>query len=123
MGKTMVVTTLVLASAPKDLKPVSADALRKWRRCPELYGTNEYASMPIMEVKATLVIVNNTLVRQWKDELTKFAPSLKVHTFYATRENKERCLNGLREADVIITTPPWSASRATSGSRMRTSRR
>ena len=61
--------------------------------------------MPIMEVKATLVIVNNTLVRQWKDELTKFAPTLKVHTFYATRENKERCLNGLREADVIITTP------------------
>ena len=105
MGKTMVVTTLVLASEPKDLKPVSADALRKWRRCPELYGTNEYAAMPIMEVKATLVIVNNTLVRQWKDELTKFAPKLKVHTFYATRENKERCLNGLREADVIITTP------------------
>ena len=36
------------------------------------------ADEPLLRVKATLVVVNNTLVQQWVDEIAKFAPGLEV---------------------------------------------
>ena len=55
--------------------------------------------------KSTLVIVNNSLVMQWKKEIEKFAPSLNVYTYYTTMKNREEATNNLRSADVVITTP------------------
>jgi hypothetical protein len=56
-------------------------------------------------LKLTLIIVNNTLVRQWADEFAKFAPGLKVHVFYNDAKAKATALAELRDADVLITTP------------------
>ena len=44
-------------------------------------------------------------MQQWEDELRKFAPSLRVHKFYASSTNKEKALKGLRTCDVLLTTP------------------
>ena len=50
----------------------------------------------------TVVLVNNTLVGQWVDELKKFAPTLKICNLYGgTPEQKAKC----GAADVIVSTP------------------
>ena len=83
MGKTAVVTALVLAN-PRDVKPISNAAFA--RLLDEAYNT------PTLEFKATIVVVNNTLVKQWADEIGKFAPGLNVHVYYASASSRSaRC--------------------------------
>lgn len=89
MGKTAVVTALVLAR-PSTAKP------------------RDDASQ--LRLKGTLVVCNNTLVQQWEDEVKKFAPNLRVETFYSNgsagaAKRKESALRNLKDTDVLITTP------------------
>ena len=61
---------------------------------------------PGTDLKLTLVVVNNTLVKQWEDEIKKFAPGLAVHTLYnGAGQGRAAALMHLRTADVLITTP------------------
>ena len=121
MGKTMVVTCCVLAEPASDLKPIKDSEFHKWleavRSTPtesavadesDDDGGNEsfkHETEPTLSMGLTLIVVNNTLVQQWADELQKFAPSLVVHKFYGSSSNKEAALQGLRSADVLLTTP------------------
>ena len=57
---------------------------------------------PTLSFGLTLIVVNNTLVQQWDDELRKFAPSLVVHKFYASSTLKEAAIQNLRKADVLL---------------------
>ena len=58
--------------------------------------------------KCTVVLVNNTLVQQWYDELKKSAPKLRIYQHY---NGKSLPPGGLADADVLVTTPhckhPW----------------
>ena len=84
MGKTAVVTALVLANPPLDAT---------------VTGAKEH-------LKLTLVIANNTLVRQWEQEVKKFAPNAVVHCLYqGAGSGRERAIRELRRTDVLITTP------------------
>lgn len=47
----------------------------------------------------TVVLVNNTLVGQWLDELAKFAPTLHVARYYGTKQLVSYA------TDVVVTTP------------------
>ena len=106
MGKTLVVTSLVLAERA-TVKPISDAAFKRlYEPRPDDFAASDPSSgPPKLHFKCTVVVVNNTLVQQWVDELRKFAPSLEVHAYYATREKKERALRRLRECDVLIATP------------------
>ena len=53
----------------------------------------------------TLIVVNNTLVQQWADEIKKFAPGLRVRMFFGSSALKRQAMLGLRECDVLLTTP------------------
>jgi len=97
MGKTLVCTALVLA-APAKVKAVTDTQFRK------IHDDGPPNHLPI-KIKATLIIVNNTLVGQWKDEIAKFAPDLEVHTYYADKKSKQMALKKLRSADIVLTTP------------------
>ena len=97
MGKTMVCTALVLANPCTD-PPVSNERFNKLL-------TGYDASIHPIPLKLTLIIVNNTLVQQWYDEITQHAPNLNVHMFYNDAKKKAAALKGLREADILITTP------------------
>ena len=94
MGKTAVVTSLILAN-PSKAKSVPDKAFKGLLT--DGGACHKY--------KVTLIVVNNTLVQQWEDEMKKFAPSLEVYTYYKSRENHEKALRNLRTADVILTTP------------------
>lgn len=92
MGKTAVVTALVIAR-PSTAKP-----------------RDDAAQSDQLRLKGTLVVCNNTLVQQWEDEVRRFAPNLRVETFYSNggagaAKRKESALRNLKEADVLITTP------------------
>jgi hypothetical protein len=101
MGKTLVITSLVLAEPAKSLKPITEKAFRDFMQ-------GKPAPFPSAELafKCTLVIVNNTLVQQWADEISKFAPSLSVQVIYAmSAAAKKAALQRLRTCDVLLTTP------------------
>lgn len=102
MGKTAVVTALILAN-PSHAKRISDE---QWAR--EAGGGAPASG----EYKCTVVVVNNTLVKQWADEMRKFAPGLVVHTYYASTKNKNLAIEALRDADVLITTPHMNMGEA-----------
>ena len=113
MGKTLVITSLILAE-PANLKPIHDETFQRlYEDRDDLYGAQAdddvdvkdpklgkaraaaaaaaaaapaasgssgslKADEPLLRVKATLVVVNNTLVQQWVDEIAKFAPGLEV---------------------------------------------
>jgi len=79
MGKTAVCAALILANPLKEMKSF------EWYR-----------------LKATVVVTNTTLTKQWVGELKKFAPGLKVGLYYAG--TKERTVKQKSELDVIVTT-------------------
>lgn len=81
MGKTAVVTALVLAAkaSPKERRPAEQGNL-------------------------TVVLANNTLVGQWVDEIKKFAPGLSVVQAYGGK----KLVSPL--TDVVVTTPNCSPS-------------
>lgn len=97
MGKTVVCVSLILAN-PSGVARASDE------RFARLCGEFDPGIHPI-PLKLTLVIVNNTLVRQWANEFAKFAPGLRVHVFYNDAKAKAKALAELRDADVLITTP------------------
>ena len=98
MGKTMVCTSIILANPLASYKPVSD------KRFAKLKSSFDPSVHPI-PLKLTLIIVNNTLVKQWYDEVKKYAPGLNVHQWYNDLRKKETALEELRDADVLITTP------------------
>ena len=84
MGKTMVCISLVLANPPPPKTPAA-----------KLFG------MPASTTpRTTLIIVNNTLVQQWYDECTRYAPKLEVRKLYASSKKWEPS-----STDILITTP------------------
>lgn len=96
MGKTAVVTSLILAR-PSQAKRVNNERFKK--------ALNPEVKEAPADFRLTVVVVNNTLVQQWADEIAKFAPGLKVHVFYGTKAAKDAAMRELRETDVLITTP------------------
>ena len=114
MGKTLVVTSLVLAHKASQLKPVTDAAFKKLLALcstvaggdsKNLHAISTTPLSPPVALGCTVVIVNNTLVQQWADEIHKFAPGLKVHTYFASTAKKRAAMQGLRECDVLLTTP------------------
>ena len=61
MGKTAVVTALVLAN-PSTARPCDAE-----------WNARNEDDAPLAKYKLTIVICNNTLVQQWEDEVKKVA--------------------------------------------------
>lgn len=78
MGKTIVVASLVLANPMKGV------------------STHD-------RPKTTLIVVNNTLVQQWYDELKKAAPTLSIFKIYASSKSLGK--RQLKDVDIIVTTP------------------
>lgn len=56
------------------------------------------------ENKKTLIIVPTSLIYNWRDEIERFAPSLKVGIVHGERAQKEKVINELKEYDLILTT-------------------
>lgn len=122
MGKTAVVTALVLANPPSA---PSAAANGKSKTVISSSGgasSGSSGKLPMAKMapapsssssgrsqrhlKLTLVITNNTLVKQWETEVQKFAPTLRVHCLYnGAGSGREQALRELGSTDVIITTP------------------
>ena len=92
MGKTAVVTALCLANPPAASEGKAV-----------VTGGNSSSASTL---KLTLVIVNNTLVKQWEDEVKRFAPALRVHSLYqGAGQGRAAALRNLEQVDVLITTP------------------
>ena len=60
--------------------------------------------------KTTVIVVQNTLVQQWTDEVSKFAPGLKVIMHYAASKNYDALSCG--QYDVVITSPHMKLNHA-----------
>lgn len=94
MGKTMVAISTILAT-----RATPAAALPPSLSAP--------AQVPKSQ-RLTVVVVPNSLVGQWYDELRKHAPSLTTVIYYDT--HKRKALQLADKADVCITTPHCVAS-------------
>lgn len=140
MGKTAVVTALVLANkagrqpaaasdtadnaasssssgaaaaSTSEQKPAAASAASAAstsEQKPSAILDQSLAAHPPADgrthLKLTLVVVNNTLVQQWEEEVRKFAPKLRVHVLYqGAGGGREAALRELSQTDVLITTP------------------
>lgn len=120
MGKTAVVTSLILAnkagrqpsaaSEAADSSSSGATAASKSDQMPAVNLDQSLAAHPPADgrthLKLTLVVVNNTLVQQWEEEVRKFAPKLRVHVLYqGAGGGRNAALRELSQTDVLITTP------------------
>jgi SNF2 family DNA or RNA helicase len=54
--------------------------------------------------KKTLIIMPTSLIYNWKDEIERFAPDLRVGIAHGTLSEQDRILNNLEEYEVILTT-------------------
>ena len=54
--------------------------------------------------KKSLVITPTSLIHNWKNELDKFAPSLKIGIAHSLKKQREKVINNIDEVDVILTT-------------------
>ena len=119
MGKTLVVTSLVLAHKSRA-KRIADGPFKSFLQLSGWGGGSKAAqeaaasaadlssflsSFPPLAFRCTVVVVNNTLVQQWADEIKKFAPGLSVRMFFGSTELKRQAMQGLRECDVLLTTP------------------
>ena len=57
-----------------------------------------------INLKTTLVLTNVSLVGQWEDEVSKFAPGLRVQRFYGSNKFSARAIGDWRDVDVLIST-------------------
>eukprot|EP00899_Mesostigma_viride_P001401 jgi/Mesvir1/11261/Mv01064-RA.2 len=113
MGKTAVCIALILAhpfrpSAHADVESPILDAAVK--RCIGDYKPPKDEGMRLPKaagllpnVKGTLVIAPSSVLGQWKVELARFAPSLKVLWNYG--QGAKWQLRPLNEYDIVLTTP------------------
>ena len=120
MGKTLVVTSLVLAHRSRA-KRIADGPFKSFLQLAGWGGGSKDAQAaavvdaesqaskglapPPLAFGCTVVIVNNTLVQQWADEIKKFAPGLSVRMFFGSSALKRQAMHGLRECDVLLTTP------------------
>lgn len=56
------------------------------------------------ENKKSLIITPTSLIYNWKDELERFAPSIKVGILHGNAVKQQNIINKLEEYDVILTT-------------------
>uniref|UniRef100_A0A7S4BGJ8 Helicase ATP-binding domain-containing protein n=1 Tax=Chrysotila carterae TaxID=13221 RepID=A0A7S4BGJ8_CHRCT len=80
-----------------------------WRRkTPEVTKPNPeweaWTPPPTVHLGATVVVTSNALLCQWQDELRKFAPSLRVATYFGSRAAKDAVFAKLQHLDVVLTT-------------------
>ena len=54
--------------------------------------------------KKSIVITPTSLIYNWKNELEKFAPTLKVGLLHAAKSEREKILDNIDNYDVILTT-------------------
>ena len=54
----------------------------------------------------SLIVVPKSIITQWKDEITKFAPQLSVHVFDGPMRNENANLEMMRSARIVIS--PYS---------------
>jgi hypothetical protein len=94
--KTAVCAALILAN------PYSATETKPEIK-PFVAGASDSDASDLRKSKLTVVICNNTLVRQWFDEVTRWAPKLRVGMLYASHSKKT--MTQLKQLDVLITTP------------------
>ena len=121
MGKTLVVTSLVLAHKSRAKRIAdgpfksflllsgwgggSKEAQQAAVSAADLQASRGLAFVTPLAFRCTVVVVNNTLVQQWADEIKKFAPGLTVRMFFGSTALKRQAMQGLRECDVLLTTP------------------
>ena len=68
------------------------------------FSSAEKRKLTGRKLKTTLIVVPNTLLGQWHDELTRFAPNLTLRTLYGSA-GKEVTKDNIGHADVLLTTP------------------
>ncbi|WP_042273288.1 DEAD/DEAH box helicase [[Clostridium] dakarense] len=54
--------------------------------------------------KKSLVITPTSLIHNWKNEIDKFAPSLKVGIAHGVKKEREKVIKNIDEYDIILTT-------------------
>ena len=54
--------------------------------------------------KKSIVITPTSLIYNWKSELEKFAPTLKVGLLHGAKSEREKMINNIHDYDVILTT-------------------
>ena len=52
--------------------------------------------------KKSIVITPTALIYNWKNELEKFAPTLKVGILHGSKSEREKIINNIDDYDVII---------------------
>lgn len=56
------------------------------------------------EKKNSLIVAPTSLIYNWKDEIERFAPDLRIGIIHGSRGEQEKILANLEEYDVILTT-------------------
>jgi SNF2 family DNA or RNA helicase len=56
------------------------------------------------ENKKSLIITPTSLIYNWKEEIERFAPNLRVGIAHGTKTVRENIINNLKEYDIILTT-------------------
>lgn len=58
------------------------------------------------KINPSIVICPTSLLYNWKEELERFAPSLKVLVYYGSKANRSKLEEEFKKVDVILTTYP-----------------
>ena len=56
------------------------------------------------ENKKSIIIAPTSLIYNWKNEFSKFAPSIKVCIIHGNKNDREKCIQNIDEYDVVLTT-------------------
>jgi len=117
MGKTLVVTSLIFSAPANNIKPIKDAEFQRFLKLRDNPPPDGDVTLgpaaperDTLDFKCTIVVVNNTLVQQWADELKKYAPSLEVQWFFGSSQNKAAAWRRLRQCDVLLMTPHMVSS-------------